>query len=159
MYRMLNMVNTTSIEEIELYIEVVRVKPQVNQSVGGHIYLLVRDNYNAAEFDYDCGPSSGPVSDTKVYGEDEDCAYEEANDEFDEDVDDESNGERMFKLMDMYHHFRFSTKFWRMSEKYMSLPMQHLVMYRMTQVLRNQMSHPLFIITYHQHLNLNMLKA
>ena len=26
-YRMLNMVNTTSIEEIELYIEVVRVKP------------------------------------------------------------------------------------------------------------------------------------
>ena len=33
-YRMLNMVNTTSIEEIELYIEVARVKPQVNQSVG-----------------------------------------------------------------------------------------------------------------------------
>ena len=43
-YRMLNMVNTTSIEEIELYIEVVRVKPQVNQSVGGHIDLLVHDN-------------------------------------------------------------------------------------------------------------------
>ena len=40
---MLNMVNTTRIEEIELYIEVVRVKPQVNQSVGGHIDLLVRD--------------------------------------------------------------------------------------------------------------------
>ena len=37
-YRMLNMVNTTSIEEIELYIEVVRVKPQVNQSVGA-IYI------------------------------------------------------------------------------------------------------------------------
>ena len=30
-YRMLNMVNTTSIEEIELYIEVVRVKAQLNQ--------------------------------------------------------------------------------------------------------------------------------
>ena len=30
---------------------------------------------------------------------------------------------RMFKLMDMYHHFRFSTKFWRMSKRYMSLPM------------------------------------
>ena len=45
---MLNMVNTTSIEEIELYIEVVRVKPQVNQSVGGNIDLLVRDNYNVA---------------------------------------------------------------------------------------------------------------
>ena len=34
-YRMLNMVNTTGMKEIELYIEVVRVKSQVNQSVGG----------------------------------------------------------------------------------------------------------------------------
>ena len=47
---MLNMVNTTSIEEIELYIEVVRVKAQLNQYVGGHIDLLVCDNYNVAEF-------------------------------------------------------------------------------------------------------------
>ena len=71
-YRMLNMVNTTSIEEIELYIEVIRVNPQVNQSVGGHIDLLVCDNYNVVEFDYGCGPSSGLVSDTRVYGDDED---------------------------------------------------------------------------------------
>ena len=90
-YRMLNMVNTTTIEEIELYIEVVRVKAQVNQYVGGHIDLLVRENYNVAEFDYGCGPSNGPVPDTRVCGDDEDCAYEEANDECDEDVDDESN--------------------------------------------------------------------
>ena len=88
-YRMLNMVNKTSIEEIELYIEVVRIKPQVNQSMGGHIDLLVRDNYNVAEFDSDCGPSSGPVSNTGAYGDDEDCVYEEA----DEDVDEESNGD------------------------------------------------------------------
>ena len=88
-YRMLNMVNKTSIEEIELYIEVVRVKPQVNQSMGGHIDLLVCDNYNVVEFDSGCGPSSTPVLDTGVYGDDEDCAYEEA----DEDVDDESNGD------------------------------------------------------------------
>ena len=40
-YRMLNMVNTTSIEEIELYIEVVRVKPQVNQYVGGWPYRFI----------------------------------------------------------------------------------------------------------------------
>ena len=65
-YRMLNMVNTTSIEEIELYIEVVRVKPQVYQSVGGHIDLLVRDNYNDAEFDYGCGSSSSPILDKKL---------------------------------------------------------------------------------------------
>ena len=92
-YQMLNMVNTTSIEEIELYIEFVRVKPQVNQFVGGHIDLLVRDNYNITEFDYGFGPSSGLVPDTGVYGDDKDCAYEEANDEYDEDVDDESNGD------------------------------------------------------------------
>ena len=92
-YQKLNMVNTTSIEEIELYIEVVRVKPQVNQSMGGHIDLLVGFNYNVAEVDYGCRPNSGPVPDTGVYGDDEDCAYEEANDESDEDVDDESNGD------------------------------------------------------------------
>ena len=88
---MLNMVNTTSIEEIELYIKVVRFKPQVNQYVGSHIDLLVRDNYNVEKFDYGCEPSSGPAPDTGVYGDDEDCAYEEGNDESDEDVDDESN--------------------------------------------------------------------
>ena len=65
----------------------------MNQSVGGHIDLLVHDNYNVVEFDYGCGPSSGPVPDTGVYGDDEDYAYEEANDESDEDVDDESNGD------------------------------------------------------------------
>ena len=42
--RMLNLVNTTTIEEIELYIEVIRVKAQLNQSVGGHVDLFVRDN-------------------------------------------------------------------------------------------------------------------
>ena len=41
MYRMLNLVNTTGMEEIELYIEVVRVKPQMNQSVGAYTDLLV----------------------------------------------------------------------------------------------------------------------
>ena len=158
-YRILNMVNTIGIEEIELYIEVVQVKPQVNQSVGGHIDLLVHENYNVAEFDYGCGPSSGSVPNTRVYGDDEDYAYEEANDEFDEDVDDESNGDLDVQMMDMYHSSRLSTKFWRMRKGYMSLCMQHLVMYQITQMLRNQMSHPLFIITYHQHLNLNMLKT
>ena len=131
---MLNMVNITSIEEIELYIEVVRVKPQVNQSMGCHIDLLVRDNYNVAEFDYGCGPRSGPVLDTGVYGDDEDCAYEEANDESDEDVDDESNGDLMFKLIDMHHHSVLLTKFWRMGKGYMSLSMHHHVMYQITQM-------------------------
>ena len=65
----------------------------------------------------------------------------------------------MFKLMDMYYPSRLSTKFWKMSKRYMSLCMQNLVMYQITQILRNQMSHSLFIITYHHNLNLNMLKT
>ena len=95
-YRMLNMVNTTDMEEIELYIEVFRVKPQVNQFVGGYIDLLICENGNVAEFGYGCEPSSGPVPDTDkcgVYGDDEHCEYEEANDESDEDVDNEYNGD------------------------------------------------------------------
>ena len=56
---MLNLVNATDIEEIELYIEVVRVKPQVNQSVGAYTNLLVRENDNVAELDYGYGLSSG----------------------------------------------------------------------------------------------------
>ena len=44
-------------EEIELYIEVVRIKPQMNQSVGAYIDLLVGVNDNVQEFVYGCGPS------------------------------------------------------------------------------------------------------
>ena len=90
---MLNLVNTTTTEEIELYIEVVRIKAQVNQSVGSHVDLLVRDNYNVPEFDYGCGPSNGPIPDTGVFGVNEERTYEEGNDEYDEDVDDDCNGD------------------------------------------------------------------
>ena len=91
---MLNLVNTIGIKEKELYIEVVRVKPQVNQLMGAYTDLLVPENDNVTKFDYGCGPSSDPALDTDkcgVYGDDEDCEDEEANDEFDEDVDDKSN--------------------------------------------------------------------
>ena len=88
---MLNMVNTIGMKEIELYIVVVRVKPQVNQSVGGYTDLLVHENDNVVEFDYDCRPSNGPTLNEEANDEfDED---EEANDESNEDVDDESNGD------------------------------------------------------------------
>ena len=82
-HRMLNMVNTTAIEEIELFVEVVRIHRQANQSMG------VAENENVVEIDYGCGPSSGPILDTRVYEDDDACAYEEGNDESDEDVDDE----------------------------------------------------------------------
>ena len=82
-------------EEIELYIEVVRVKSQVNQYVGAYTDLLVGGNDNVVELDYGCGPSSALAPDTdgcEVSGDDEDYENEEANDESDEDGDDESNG-------------------------------------------------------------------
>ena len=40
--------------------------------MGGHVDLLVRDNYNVAQSDYGYGPSNGPVSDTGPNGDDED---------------------------------------------------------------------------------------
>ena len=52
---------------------------------------MVRDNYNVAEFDYGCGLGSSPVSDTGVFGVNEDRAYEEGNDEY--DVNDDCNGD------------------------------------------------------------------
>ena len=82
-HRMLNMVNTTAIEEIELFVEVVRINRQANQSMG------FAENENVAEIDYGCGPSRGPVLDIGVYGDDDACAYEEGNDESDEDFNDE----------------------------------------------------------------------
>ena len=81
-HQMLNMVNTTVIEEIELFVEVVQIHRQANQSIG------VAENENVAEINYGYGPSSGLVLDTRVYGDDDACAYEEGNDESDEDVDD-----------------------------------------------------------------------
>ena len=158
--KMLNMVITTTIEEIELYIKVVRVKAQLNQSMGGHADFFIRDNNNVAQYDYGCGPSSGPVLDTGPNGDDEDSVDEEHNDEYAEDVDDECDGDDgMLKLMDMHQSFELSTKFWRMNKGYMSLHKHHLVMYQITQMMRHWMSHPLLIIAYHQHLNFNMLKT
>ena len=76
MRQMLNLVNTTTIKEIELYIEVVRVKARLNQYVGGHVDLFVCNNYNVAQSDYGCGPSSGLVPDIGPNGDDEDCTNE-----------------------------------------------------------------------------------
>ena len=61
--------------------------------MGGHVDLFVHDNYNVAQSDYGCGPSSGPVPDTGPNGDDEDNADEERNDEYAEDVDDECDGD------------------------------------------------------------------
>ena len=148
------MVNTTAIEEIELFVEVVRIHRQANQSIG------VAKNENVEEIDYGCGPSSGPVLDTGVYGDDDACAYEEGNDEYDEDVDDEYDDDLHVQADDMYHHSRLQIRFWKRSKGYLSLRMHYLVMYQISQMMmRDLMSQPLFSFTYHQHLVLNMLKT
>ena len=64
----------------------------MNQSA--YTDLLVQKNDNVAEFDYGYVLSSSPASVIDrcgVYGDDEDCEDEEANDESYEDVDGESN--------------------------------------------------------------------
>ena len=53
----------------------------------------------------------------------------------------------MFKMMNIFYPSILLTKFWGMRKGYMSLWMWHLVMYQITQMLRTQMSHPLFSIT------------
>ena len=92
MYRMLKLVDTAGMEEIELYVQLVRVKPQVNQSAGTYTNLLLRENFNVEELDYGCEPSSAPVAVTdrcEVNEDDQDCEDEAG----DEDGDDESDGD------------------------------------------------------------------
>ena len=74
MYRMLKLVNTVGMEEIELYLNIERVKPQVNQSVGTYTDLLLGGNVNVEELDNGCGTSSSLVDVTdkcEVYEDDE----------------------------------------------------------------------------------------
>ena len=89
-YRMLKLVNTVGMKEIELYLQL-GVKPQVNQLVGTHTDLLLGGNVNVEELYYECGPSSTPVVVTnrcEVNKDDQD--YED--DGGDEDGDNESDG-------------------------------------------------------------------
>ena len=91
-YRMLKLINIIGIEEIELYLLIVRVKPQVNQSVGTYTNLLLLGNINVDELDYDYGPSSTPVNvedRCKVNKDDQGCKDDGGG----EDGDDESDGD------------------------------------------------------------------
>ena len=92
MYRMLKLVKTVGMEEIDLYLQLVHVKPQVNQSVCAYTNLLLGGNFNVMELDYGCGPSRAPVIVTNKCEVNKD--YQDCEDEAsDEDGDDESDGE------------------------------------------------------------------
>ena len=136
---MLNMVNTTSIKEIELYIEVVQVKPQVNQYMGDHIDLLIRDNYNVVEFDMVVSLVAVQYRILEYMEMMKTEVMKKLMINLMKMLMMNLMETQMLKLMDMYHPSRFSIKFWRMSKGYMSLPLQHLVMYRITQMLRNHL--------------------
>ena len=91
-YQMLKLVDIARMEEIELYAQLVCVKPQVNQSAGTYTNLLLGGNFNIEEFDYGCRPSSSPfvVTDRcEVNKDGQDCEDEAG----DEDGDDESDGD------------------------------------------------------------------
>ena len=92
-YRMLKLVNIAGIEKIELYLQLVHVKPQVNQSVGIYTYLLLQENINVEKLDYGCGPSSTLVNvemdRCEINEDDQDCE----DDGGDEDGDNESDGD------------------------------------------------------------------
>ena len=70
--RMLKLVDTTGIEEIELYVQLMRLKSRVNQSAGTYTNLLLRGNFNFEELDYGCRPSSTLVVVTDRYEVNED---------------------------------------------------------------------------------------
>ena len=92
MYKMLKLFDTAGMEEIELYVQLVRVNPQVNQSIGTYTNLLLGGNFNVDTLDYGCGPSSALVvviDRCEVNENDQD--YE--NEVGDEDGDDERDGD------------------------------------------------------------------
>ena len=89
---MLKLVDTTRMKEIELYVQLVHVKPQMNQSTGTYTNLLLGENFNVEELDYGCGISSAPTVVTdrcEVNEDDYDCEDETSDDE----GDDESDGD------------------------------------------------------------------
>ena len=76
MYQMLKLVDTARMEEIESYVQLVRVK---------------HGNFNVEELDYGCGPSSALVAvidRCEVNEDNQDCEDEAC----DEDGDNESDG-------------------------------------------------------------------
>ena len=89
---MLKLVDTARMEEIEFYVQLVRVKPQVNQLVDTYINLLLQGNFNVEELDYGCGPSSAlvVVTDRCEVNENDHNCEDEADDE---DGNDESDGD------------------------------------------------------------------
>ena len=130
----------------------------MNQSVGAYTDLLVEGNDNVVELDYGCGPSSASAPGTdrsEVYGNDENLEDEEANDESDEegndesdeDGDDESNGNIDVQADGHLSSFHTLNQVLENEQGYMSLWMQKLVMYQITQMSRSYVGSCL--VSYH----------
>nr|CAN72488.1 hypothetical protein VITISV_020886 [Vitis vinifera] len=100
---MLKLVNTFGIDEIELYIEQVLVRPQVRrQLLGNFTHLLLGENDNVEEFEYGCGPSSAPVAMTyecRAYENDEECESQEGDDQSEREEDVQYDGHGVFKFI------------------------------------------------------------
>ena len=113
-----------------------------------------------AEIDYGCGPSSSPVLDTGAYGDDDACAYEEGNDESVEDDDDYDDD---LHVQADGHVSSFQTTNQVLENERGLFVSEHALSCDVSNIADDdegdQMSQPLFSITYHQHLVLNMLKT
>ncbi|RVW82581.1 Serine/threonine-protein phosphatase 7 long form-like [Vitis vinifera] len=85
-------------DEIELYIEQVSVQPwERGQFLGNLTQLLLGQNDNVEEFEYDCGPSSAPVAMTyecRANENEEECESQEGDDQSEraEDVQHDGDG-------------------------------------------------------------------
>ncbi|RVW78764.1 hypothetical protein CK203_050964 [Vitis vinifera] len=100
---MLKLVNTFGMDEIELYIKQVPVRPQVRrQLLGNFTHLLLGENDNVEEFEHGCGPSSAPVAMTyecRAYENDEECESQEGDDQSEKAEDVQYDDHGVFKFI------------------------------------------------------------
>ena len=101
---MLKLVNTFGMDEIELYIEQVSVQPwERGQFLGNLTQLLLGQNDNVEEFEYDCGPSSAPVAMTyecRANENEKECESQEGDDQSERAEDVQHDGHEVFEFRD-----------------------------------------------------------
>ena len=100
---MLKLFNTFGMDEIELYIEQVLVKPQLNPFFNNFTHLLIGKNNNVEELDYNCGLNSALIALTYgcIVNEDEkECEAQESNDQSKGAKDVQHDGHETFEFMD-----------------------------------------------------------
>ena len=164
---MLKLVNTFGMDEIELYIEQVPIQPRVRgELLGNFTQLLLGQNDNVEEFEYDCGPSSAPIAMTYECRADEDeeeCESQEGDDQSERVEDVQHDGHEVFEFRDEENNnVNVVSSFLAFHEtmegklgRYVSVDGEGCDMSN-NQILRTQSSFPLFSITRYHHCSLKI---